>query len=193
MSTDPGDPAITQLLSRWSSGDRRALDELSPAVHAELRRIAASHLRRERSDHTLQPTALINEAYLRLMGRAVPSFENRSQFFGMAAHLMRNILVDHARKRLAARRQSGRQTPPAQAALLEARQAEEVLQVHDALNRLAIFDERKARIIELKHFGGLTREEIAEAIGMSVATVKLDLQIAGAWLRREMATAGFSI
>lgn len=143
----PDNPEITRLLSLWSQGDRAALDQLSPVVHAELRRIAASYLRRERGDHTLQPTALINEAYLRLIGHDVPTFNSRAHFFGIAANLMRQILVEHARKRRAARRDGGVRADLAEAESLEIAQCEQVLSVHNALDRLAVPDARAARIV----------------------------------------------
>ena len=178
---------ITRLLAEWRGGDKAALDRLSPIVHQELRQIAVAYMRRERPGHTLQPTALINEAYLRLLDKSGITFANRAHFFGIAAQIMRQILVDFARKRVAAKRGSGLRDELSEAMQVSMQQSEEVLAVHQALDRLAALDERKARIMEMRHFGGLSREEIAEATGMSLATVKRDMQLAGAWLRRELA------
>ncbi len=188
MTAEERSPDVTQMLSDWRKGDPRALAELTPIVQQELRRVAAACLRRERSDHTLQPTALINEAYLRLLRQNVPEFENRAHFFGVAAQIMRQILVDFARKRLSAKRGSAQREILTEAMQVSVQQSEEVLAVHQALDRLAAFDERKARIMELRHFGGLDREEIAVALGLSLSTVKRDMQLASAWLRRELST-----
>ena len=177
---------ITRLLGEWRGGNQGALDQLSPIVHQELRRIAASYMRRERSDHTLQPTALINEAYIRLIGQGGVSYSSRSHFYGIAAQIMRQILVDFARKRVAAKRGSGQREELTDDMQVSVQQSEEVLAVHQALDRLAAFDERKAKIMEMRHFGGLSREEIAEVTGISLATVKRDMHLAGAWLRREL-------
>jgi RNA polymerase sigma factor (TIGR02999 family) len=177
---------ITRLLGEWRGGNKAALDELSPIVHQELRQIAVSYMRRERSDHTLQPTALINEAYIRLLGQGSINFANRAHFFGIAAQIMRQILVDFARKRIAAKRGSGLREELSDDMQVSVQQSEEVLAVHQALDRLAAFDDRKAKIMEMRHFGGLSREEIAEATGMSLATVKRDMHLAGAWLKREL-------
>jgi RNA polymerase sigma factor (TIGR02999 family) len=180
---------ITRLLGEWRSGNRSALDQLSPIVHQELRRIAVAYMRRERADHTLQPTALINEAYVRLLGQGGISFSNRAHFFGIAAQIMRQILVDFARRRVAVKRGSGLREELNEAMQVSVQQSEELLAVHQALDRLAAFDERKARIMEMRHFGGLSREEIAEVTGMSLATVKRDMHLAGAWLKRELTLA----
>lgn len=177
---------ITRLLGEWRSGNQAALDQLSPIVHQELRRIAVAYMRRERPDHTLQPTALINEAYIRLLGQSGVSFANRAHFFGIAAQIMRQILVDFARKRIAVKRGSGLREELTDAMQVSVQQSEEVLAVHQALDRLAAFDTRKASIMEMRHFGGLSREEIAEVTGMSLATIKRDMHLAGAWLRREL-------
>ena len=177
---------VTQLLSDWRLGDRAALDALTPIVYTELRRLAASYMGRERSDHTLQPTALIHEAYIRLIDQGGPGFESRSHFFGVAAHLMRQVLTDFARRRLAGKRGSGKQEELHEASAMTEQQSEELLSVHEALNKLAAEDERKAKVIELRYFGGLKREEIAEALGLSLATVKRDLMLGEAWMRRQL-------
>jgi RNA polymerase sigma factor (TIGR02999 family) len=177
------------LLAAWGAGDRAALDRLSLIVQHELRHIAAAYMRRERTDHTLQPTALINEAYLRLLDKNAVSFQNRAHFFGIAAQIMRQILVDFARRRIAAKRGGRQKEELSEEMRVSLQQSEEFLAVHEALDRLAVLDERKARIIEMRHFGGLSREEIAGATGMSVATVKRDLQLAATWLKRELSSA----
>jgi len=177
---------VTQLLFRWSQGDQAALEELAPRVQRELYSLARSHLKRGRPNQTLQPTALINEAWLRLIGR-LPNiqWENRSHFFGIAARLMRIVLVDHARARHAVKR-GGAVEPLTldDANLLSPGKAPEILEVNEALDQLAKVDERKAKVIELRYFGGMTREEIAAALGLTLPTVKRDLRLAEAWLRR---------
>jgi RNA polymerase sigma-70 factor, ECF subfamily len=178
---------ITRLLVEWQAGDTTALERLTPIVYHELHRLAAAYLRRERPDHTLQPTALIHEAYVRLVDQNVPAFNDRAHFFGLAAHLMRQILVDFARARKAVKRGSGNKVDLDEARHLSTAPADDVLVLHDALDRLAAFDARKAQVVELRYFGGLTRTEVAEALGLTLATVKRDLALAEAWLRREMA------
>ena len=182
--------SITQLLMEWNKGNRSALDELTPHVYRELHMLARKYLSRGRPNQTLQPTALINEAYLRLIDQSQPvHFENRSHFFGIAARLMRIVLVDYARAHYAAKRGRGTATfvSIAETAALVPNQAPDVLKVDDALRQLAILDVRKAQVIELRFFGGLTREEIATALGLTTATVKRDLRFAEAWLRRYLA------
>ena len=144
---------VTQLLSDWRLGDRAALDALTPIVYTELRRLAASYMGRERSDHTLQPTALIHEAYIRLIDQGGPAFESRSHFFGVAAHLMRQVLTDFARRRLAGKRGSGKREELHEASAMTEQQSEELLSVHEALDKLAAEDERKAKVIELRDAG----------------------------------------
>ena len=192
MAPDP-QVDITRLLGDWQAGDKAAMDRIMPIVQHELRRVAAAYLRRERHDHTLQPTALINEAYIRLMDQSAPTFESRAHFFGVAAQIMRQILVDFARKRLAAKRAAGQRETLDPAIADSYRQSEEVIAVHQALDRLALFDEQKARIMELRHFGGLALEEVAVATGRSLSSVKRDLQLAGAWLRRELASVATAV
>jgi len=179
---------VTQLLVDWSNGDESALDKLMPVVYDELRRLASNYLRRERAGHTLQPTALVNEAYLRLVDQRQARWQNRAQFFGVAAQLMRRILVDHARVRQAQKRGGSDQQ---QLSLSHADQVAQkpdvdLLALHEALNQLAEIDEQQARIVELRFFGGLTIEETAEVIGISHATVERDWTMARAWLRREL-------
>lgn len=179
--------AITQLLIEWRAGDTTALERLTPIVYHELHRLAAAYLRRERADHTLQATALIHEAYVRLVHQNVPAFNSRAHFFGLAAHLMRQILVDFARARKAAKRGSGNKVDLDEVRHLSVAPSDDILALHDALERLAAFDGRKAKVVELRYFGGLTRDEVAEALDLTLATVKRDLALAEAWLRREMA------
>jgi RNA polymerase sigma-70 factor, ECF subfamily len=182
-------PEVTRLLAAWRDGNNHALDALIPLVYDELHRIAAAHLRRERPGHTLQPTALIHEAYIRLMQGEQPQWESRVHFFGIASHVMRHILVDAARKTQAGKRGGGPKPSLGDMVAVAPERDVDLLKLDDALEALAKLDDRKCQTIEMKYFGGLTREEIAEAMGMSVATVGRDLRLAEAWLRREMATA----
>jgi RNA polymerase sigma factor (TIGR02999 family) len=178
--------SITQLLAEWNQGSRSALDELTPQVYRELHMLARKYLSRGRPNQTLQPTALINEAYLRLIDQTEPvRFENRSHFFGIAARLMRLVLVDYARAHHAAKRGRGIAVVTFdETAAVTRNQAPDVLQLDEALRQLATLDERKAKVIELRFFGGLTRDEIAITLGLTTATVKRDLRLAEAWLRR---------
>lgn len=178
---------VTQLLRASRDGDGSALDRLLPVVYAELRRIAASYLRSQRSDHTLQPTALLHEAYIRLAGSAAHDWRDRTHFFASAAAVMRNILVDHARARQAEKRGGGL-TPVSieLAADHPADKPADLLALDEALGALAVEDARKARILELRYFGGLSVEETAEALGTSVATIGREARFAVAWLRREL-------
>jgi len=178
---------VTRLLVEWKGGDRAAMDLLVPLVYNEMRRLAQGYLRNERLAATLQPTALVNEAYLRLIGQNLPDFESRSHFFGVAAHLMRQVLVDHARRQKSGKRGAG----AAKASLDEAlsfapERSRDVIALDDALSSLAQFDERKCRIIELRFFGGMSVEETAQALGVSIATVGREQRLAEAWLHREM-------
>ena len=176
---------VTQLLLRWSRGDLNALDQLMPIVYEELRKLARSYLRRERAGHTLQPTALVNEAYLRLVKQQdAPALENRQHFFGVAAYLMRQILVGHARAHTAAKRGGGVSLPLDDVMMYSDENATELVALDDALLALAKFDERKARIIELRYFGGLSLAETAAALGLSIATINNETRLARAWLHR---------
>jgi len=178
---------VTQLLIDWSNGDQAALDRLIPVVHSELRRLAQSYLRRERPGHTLQTTALINEAYLRLVDQKV-SWENRAHFFGIAARLMRQILVDHARSRNYAKRGGGQvRVSLGQVADLADDRSAEIVAIDDALKTLAEIDLQQSKVVEMKFFGGMTIEEIAKVLGVGHATVERDWNMARAWLRREIA------
>ena len=179
---------ITKLLIDWKGGNAEAFNELAPMVYQELRKLAASCLRSDRPDHTLQPTALIHEAYLRLIDQSMPGWQNRSHFFGVAARLMRQVLVDFARSRQSQKRGGGNKVTLNEAVAYSEANSSRLLEINEALDRLAAFDERKCKVIELRYFGGLDREEIAEALGVSLATVKRDLALAEAWLRREMSS-----
>lgn len=187
MSNSDAPKEVTQLLVRWSGGDNAALDALTPLVYDELRRLARAYLRHERPGHTLESTALVHEAYMRLIDQREVQWHSRNQFFALAASLIRRILVDHARARMAAKRGG----PAVKLSLDEAMAASEqkdldLIALNDALKALADNDEQQARIVELRYFGGLTIEETAEVIGISPATVKRDWLIAKAFLRREM-------
>jgi len=178
---------ITELLGRWSQGDDGALEQLMPLVYDELRRLAGSYLRRERREHTLQPTALVNEAYLKLVRQREMPWQNRAQFFGIAAQLMRHILVDHARAHGAAKRGGHLVNVSLKDIGAFYTQGEaDVLAVHDVLNRLAEIDPDQSRIVELRFFGGLTIEETAEVMKVSHSTVEREWKIAKAWLKREL-------
>ena len=178
---------ITPLLLRWSRGEQAALDQLMPIVYEELRKLAHNYLRRERRDHTLQPTALINEAYLRLLKQDFPEWQSRKHFYGVAAQLMRQILIEYARARAANKRGGGaRKLPLEEAMLFSDDNAAELVALGEALVALEKFDERKVRIIELRYFGGLSLEETADALGVSVTTINQETRLARAWLRREM-------
>jgi RNA polymerase sigma-70 factor, ECF subfamily len=180
---------ITALLRDWSGGDREALERLMPAVYGELRRLAASYLKSERPDHTLQPTALVHEAYLRLSNQRSVDWVNRAHFFGISARIMRRILVDHARRRGAIKRDGSvlRLTAPEAGA---ADRAPGLIALDAALTSLEALDPQQARVVELRFFGGMTVEETAEATGVSTATVKREWRTARAWLKREIEMAG---
>jgi RNA polymerase sigma factor (TIGR02999 family) len=183
---DPSSP-VTELLVRWRSGDQHALDALVPLVYDELRRLAHHYLRQERSDHTLQSTALVHEAYLRLAGQHPPEWQNRAHFFGIAARIMRQILVEHARSRAAAKRGGPACRLTLDAAVALPTQPDvDVVELDRALNDLAEFDPQQSRIVELRFFGGLTIEDTSEVLGISPATVKRDWVTARAWLFRAM-------
>jgi RNA polymerase sigma factor (TIGR02999 family) len=180
-------PPITDLLAAARGGDPDASEAVARAVHGELRTLAANYLRRERPDHTLQPTALVHEAYLRLLGQAQVEWQNRSHFFGIAAQAMRRLLVDHARRNSAARRDGGVAVTLDDGLVSGDVAAYDVLGVHEALNALAKLDARQAQIVELKFFVGLSLEEIAAVVEVSVATVSREWAMARAWLQQELA------
>ena len=176
---------VTRLLAEWAAGNRQALDDLTPMVYRELRQLAASSLRRERQGHTLQPTALVHEAYLRLVEQKNPDWQNRSHFFGVAAHLMREILVDHARKRKAGKR-SGEKVSLEEAVSFQRERSHSLLALDSSLSSLEKLDPRKCKTIELRYFGGLSMDEIAQALDVSPVTVRRDLRMAEAWLHNQM-------
>ena len=179
--------SVTQLLLDWNSGDREALDKLIPIVYAELRLRAGRYLRRERPGHTLQTTALIHEAYLRLVEQKQVRWQNRAHFFAISAQLMRRILVDHARGRDAAKRGGADLRVTLDDALAPATTRDvNIMSLDEALTRLAKIDPRQSQVVELRYFSGLSIEETAEVLDVSPATVKLDWSMAKAWLRREM-------
>ena len=185
--------AVTRLLVNWKSGSKEALDSLTPIVYNELRRLADHYLRDEHAAQTLQPTALVHEAYMRLVAQSLPDWESRSHFFGVAAHLMRQILVDHARRRTSAKRGSGAAKVSIEESVSFAPGAHrEIEALDDALNGLAALDPRKAKVIELRFFGGFSAEETAQALGISIATVGREQRLAEAWLHREMSGANAS-
>jgi RNA polymerase sigma factor (TIGR02999 family) len=180
---------ITQLLVRWSNGDAEILDDLLPLVYLELRRQAAGYLRRERSDHTLQPTALINEAYLRLIDQREVKWQNRAHFFAIAAQAMRRILVDYARERKREKRGGTAEDLPLDEALtiVSPERSVDLVALDEALNKLTTFDERQARVVELRYFSGLSIDETAEVLNVSNVTVRRDWNLAKAWLHQEIA------
>lgn len=178
---------LTGLLRAWSAGDRAALDALVPLVYAELRVQARRHLSKERRNHTLQPTALVHETFLRLQGQRRAHWQNRRQFFAVAAQTMRRVLVDHARARIAAKRGAGRTLVPLEDAPEPARApGVDVLALDQALERLSALDARQAQVVEMRYFGGLSAEETAAALGISIPTVKRDWALARAWLFRAL-------
>lgn len=185
-----GPPDVTALLARWQAGDEGARERAADVVYPELRRIAEAYLRRERANHTLQPTALVHEAFLRLVDAGSLRFDDRHHFFALAAQLMRHVLVDHARAALAQKRGGdapkvsldGLDLPDSQLA------AGRFLELHDALDRLADRDARKSRVIELRYFGGLTLDETASVLGISTATAHREQRFAQAWLSEALST-----
>lgn len=179
--------SVTRLLIKWGDGDKAALNELMPLVYDTLRKLAVSYLRRERVNHTLQPTALVGEAYVRLVDQKSASWQNRAHFFGVAAKLMRDILVDYARERLAAKRGGDQyRLSLSKADQVTSKSDVDLIALDDALNELAAMKPEYARVIELRFFGGLTIEETAVAMGLSTATVERHWAFARTWLRREM-------
>ena len=179
---------VTRLLQQWSNGQEQALDRLVPHIHGELRTLAASYLRRERPDHTLQPTALVNEAFLKLIDQRAVKWQNRAHFFGIAAQAMRRILVDHARAHAADKRGGDVRKVPLDAATLIGPAVDvDLLALDEALTRLAALDPQQSRIVELRFFGGLTIEETAEVMNISPATIGREWRMARAWLSAELA------
>ena len=184
---DPASQEFTTWLQDWANGDRGAFDRLMPVVYRELRKLAARYMRNERPGHTLTPTALIHEAYLRLVSQSVPEFRNRSHFFGVAAQVMRQILVGNARAFRAEKHGAGRKLPLHEIGDRAAAPAPDIVEVDEALRALERLDERKARAVEMQYFGGLSVEEIAEALQVSTRTAARELRAAKAALLREMA------
>lgn len=181
---------ITELLRDWEQGRQSALEKLMPLVMAELRRLAKGYLRRERPGHTLQTTALVNEAYLKLAGQNQVHWQNRNHFFAIAAQCMRRILVDYAKARRREKRGGAeRRVELSEAVSMSVEQSEELLALDEALRRLAAEDERKGKVVELRYFGGYSVEEIAAMLGISEATVARDWRMARAWLRREVSVS----
>jgi RNA polymerase sigma factor (TIGR02999 family) len=189
--TTPAPQEVTRLLIAWGNGDQAALDELLPLVYQELHRLAARHLRRERGHHTLQTTALVHEAYLRLIDQKAAQWQNRAHFFAIAAQMMRRVLVDHARSRQYQKRGGGARRVSFDEALeVSDERAAEVVALDEALTALAEFDERKSRLVELRFFGGLSIEETAEVLGVSPGTVMRDWTLAKTWLQRQINKRG---
>jgi RNA polymerase sigma factor (TIGR02999 family) len=180
---------ISQLLEAWSNGDKAALDELIPLVYEELKRLARYHMRRERAGHTLQTSALVNEAYLRLVDYRRMRWQDRAHFLGVAAQAMRRILIDHARKRQYSKR-AGLKVSLDESSQMAEQKAGDLVALDDALMSLERLDPRKSRVVELRYFGGLNIEETAEALGLSPATVQREWKTARIWLHREIGRGG---
>jgi RNA polymerase sigma factor (TIGR02999 family) len=186
--TQPSTHEVTELLIEWSNGDKAALDKLMPLIHEELRRLAHYYMSHERPGHTLQTSALVNEAYLRLVNREGVHWQNRAHFFAIAAQVMRTILVDHARSHAYAKRGGGAHKIELDEAMIVSRErAAEVVALDDALKELANFDPQQSRVVELRFFGGLTIEETAEVLDLSPATIKREWSTAKAWLYQQVA------
>lgn len=179
-------PEVTQLLKRLGEGDKAALDEIIPLVYQELRQIARGYLRQESAGHTLQPTALIHEAFLRMIQQSHPAYVSRTHFFGVSARIMRQILVDHARRSQAKKRGVDGTVGAFDTVQVPHQHPLQIIVLDRALDRLSLLDERKSNLIELRFFGGLTAEEVAEYMTLPVHTVRRELRIAQAWLRKEM-------
>jgi RNA polymerase sigma-70 factor, ECF subfamily len=187
MSQEPRE--ITQMLLELTDGNEEVVNQILPHIYDELRRLASSYLRRERSNHTLQPTALVHEAYMKLIDQSRVKWQNRAHFFGIAAQVMRRILMDHARKHTAEKRGGDAELLPIEEEILIVShdKSAELVALDDALNQLAEMDERKAKIVELRYFGGLSIEETAEVLGVSVPTINREWRMAKAWLYSEIA------
>jgi RNA polymerase sigma factor (TIGR02999 family) len=179
---------VTRLLADWAKGNDGALNELTPLVYGELRRLAASYLRREHQGHTLQPTALVHEAYLRLVDQKNTTWQDRSHFFGVAARLLRQILVDHARRRHAGKR-AGLKVSLDEAIVFQPERSPDLIALDTGLNALEKLDPRKCKAVELHYFGGLSMDETAQAMDVSTVTVRRDLRMAEAWLRNHIKSA----
>jgi RNA polymerase sigma factor (TIGR02999 family) len=187
------DVQITELLAAWSDGDENSLERLMPLVEHELRRIAHNYMRRENANHTLQTTALVNEAYLKLVNQTHTQWKNRAQFFGISAQIMRRILLNHARDRVAGKRGDGAAHVNFEdVSVLSPEKSKELIALDEALERLKKFDELKSRIVELRYFGGLTIEETAEVLKIAAPTVSLHWRLARAWLQNAIGNNGKS-
>jgi RNA polymerase sigma factor (TIGR02999 family) len=184
--TSASETSITILLQAWAKGDQGARDQVMPVVYDELRRLASAHMRWERPDHTLSPTALVSEAFLRLSGTDQPAYEHRIQFFALAARQMRRVLLDHARRRTARKRGGSERPVPLHEEVCGGERPEELVALDEALEALEAVDARKARAVELHYFGGLSQKEIAEILSVHVNTVARDLRLAEAWLHRHL-------
>jgi RNA polymerase sigma factor (TIGR02999 family) len=176
---------VTRLLHEWAKGNQQALEELMPVVYGELRQLSTGYLRKERRGHTLQPTALVHEAYLRLVDQRTPSWQDRKHFYGVAARLMRQILVEHARRRQAGKR-AGHKVSLEEAVSFQHEPSGDIMVLDNCLTALEKLDPRKCKAVELRYFGGLTVDEIAQALDVSPMTLKRDLRIAKVWLHHEM-------
>ena len=190
--TTPESNEVTRLLVDWGDGNQAAMDELLPLVYDELRRLAGRYMRREARDHTLQASALINEAYLRLIDQTSVQWQNRAHFFGVAAQLMRRILVDHARSRSRAKRGGGVLMVSLAGQPVISKEIEDVISLDHALNSLAEMDARKSQIVEMKVFGGLTSEEVAEVLKVTTRTVEREWRKAKTWLKRAISKGAIS-
>ena len=187
----PNQHEITKLLEQWSDGNQTALDKLYPLVYEELRRLARSYMKREPKGHTLQTTALINEAYVRIVDQKSVHWQNRSHFFAISAQIMRRILVDHARRYLHAKRGGGaRRVSLDEAMIVAAERSEEVLMLDEALSNLARMDPRRCQVVELRYFAGLNNQEIASVLHISENTVMRDWNLARAWLYQQLGGVG---
>jgi RNA polymerase sigma factor (TIGR02999 family) len=187
----PNQHEITELLEQWSDGNQTALDKLYPLVYEELRRLARSYMKREPKGHTLQTTALINEAYVRIVDQNSVQWQNRSHFFAISAQIMRRILVDHARRYLHAKRGGGaRRVSLDEAMIVAAERSEEVLMLDEALSNLARMDPRRCQVVELRYFAGLNNQEIASVLHISENTVMRDWNLARAWLYQQLGGVG---
>ena len=184
---EPRQGEVSELLADWSKGNEAARDELIPLIYDELRRLAGYHMARERSDHSLQATALVNEAYLRLIDQRKVRWQGRAHFFALASRMMRRILVDSARKRRYAKRGGGQAQVSLDEAMVVVQEGTpDLIALDDALNRLAAIDPRKSQVVELRYFGGLSMEEVAEVLKVSTITVRRDWGTAKAWLYRDI-------
>lgn len=189
MSKEEG-PQVTEILLKWCDGDKTAAEQLFPLVYDELKRQAKHYLNRERTNHTLQPTALVHEAYLRLVGQTGLNIQNRNHFFAIASNLMRQVLVDHARKYRSGKRGGAAQRFSIEdIEILPGQTATDLLELNDALQKLEQIDERKASVVDMRFFGGLKEKEIAEVLGVTEKTVRRDWHFAKLWLYRELSEA----